>query len=215
MKTAGLVSAFVMAGVAVAGCANTGLKTEEKTTKVEMSPMAEPPVDTVGTVHIWKNGDGETVRVEVVDANSERIVSERSNGCRYSRMRKYYTEFAPTIRWENCSSSSGSRKINGRSGDQVWPLKVGKTWSYDAQGSSDGNIWQSDRRCEVTKTAKIKTVSGTHDTFKVVCNSKWATQTWYISPKLGETVKFIRERKRGSVTNIEFELLRVESPASL
>lgn len=203
-----------MAALALAGCQTTGApSTKEMQVSQELAPMPEPEAPRLGEVAIQQEGDGEEIRVEVTEITEDEVAFKDSTGCRWRRSRQYDLRFAPTVEWEGCSGSTGTRGIEGRSGDPVWPLEVGKSWSYSATGYTDSS-WTSDTRCEVTGTARIETVGGQHDTYKVVCQSKWAKRTRYISPELGHTVRFEREALAGSATNREWELVRVEAPAS-
>ena len=70
---------------------------------------------------------------------------------------------------------------------------------YEVSGtSSDGQSWSGVRRCRVQDEVRLKTVSGEHDTYKVVCYDPWTIRIWHVSPKLGESVHQIRYRKRSN-----------------
>lgn len=213
MRYAQRIGYAAVAAMVLSAC-QTGPTTQEMKTALELEPMEKPPSPELGEVIVSQNGEGEKYRTKVVSVTDDLITLENSEGCRYSYAREYIWQFAPTVRWENCSGSTGQRNIESRSGDKVWPLELGKSWEFEASGYTSGNRWNSDRRCEVEGTARIETVTGKHDTYKVVCRGKWATRTYYVSPDVGRTVRFQRERLRGSITNRESEFIRVERPKS-
>lgn len=140
------------------------------------------------------------------------VTREANTGCTWARDLSYGRFFSPTKSWEGCGGSTGYREFSGMSGDDIWPLEVGKAWSYAATGFSNGNGWDSGTGCEVTGTARVTVPAGSYDTYRVLCNSKWTKQTFYVSPEEGHPVKFSQERndRRSSAAEYTWEYVRSE-----
>jgi poly(3-hydroxybutyrate) depolymerase len=206
--------AVLAACLAVAACQTTKAPQSVKETAVgvELPPMQEGEVPAVGYTAITQRPDGTQGKYEVVNVSDKTITWRNSEGCEWSQSREYARPFAPVVEWRNCDGSSGRATIEGRSGDPAWPLVVGKKWQYQATGYT-GSGWDAGQECEVVGTVRITTVSGTHDTYKVVCTSKWARYTRYFSPALDAMVRYQRERLAGAATDDESELVRIEKPA--
>lgn len=199
--------------LAVAACQTTPTPvTIETDVSAKLPPMEEPAEPMVGYTAVMRVADGSEIRIELVEVSEKTLAWRDSKGCEWSRSREYDWRFAPSIEWRNCRGSTGTRTIKGRTGDPVWPLEVGKRWRYQATGYTQ-NAWNADEGCEVAGTARIETVSGTHDTYKVVCTSQWARTTRYFSPELGDMVRYQREHLAGRASNAEGELIRIEKPA--
>ncbi len=123
------------------------------------------------------------------------------NGCVTTSLK---TGFSPGLKWSNCSGADGTQEVKLVSGTP-YPLKIGNAWSYSLSGQNDNNnSWDGMRDCEVTSAVRIKTVSGEHNTLKVVCIEPWSTRTWYISPALKRSVRYVRNHSRRGVTEWEF-----------
>ena len=179
---------------------------------VKLPPMSEPALESAGYATIVQVDGSKPGRHELVKVTPTRLVWQDANGCEWERSREYDRHFAPSVEWRNCNGSSGTLTIHGRSGDPEWPLELGKKWKYRATGHTQSG-WSADEACEVVGTARIETVSGTHETYKVVCSSKWSRITRYYSPDLGVQVRYQRERLAGAVTDVEVEWVRRETAA--
>ena len=120
----------------------------------------------------------------------------RTDGCQWTRATR---GFAPAVAWDNCPSS-GKASVELASG-VIWPLKVGNKFKYKIKGVSSffGSTWHGKRDCEVTKSVRIKTVSGIHDTFKVECQERWGTRTWWLSPDVGTAVAYQQKTSRNGL----------------
>lgn len=207
-----VTGSILLVALALAACQTTAPAITGTAVDGKLPPMEEPDVPAVGTVTIIQRADGTQGRYEVAGVAEETITQRDSEGCEWTQSRAYARPFAPIVEWRNCDGSSGTTTIEGRSGDPEWPLVVGKRWRYRATGHT-GSDWNAGQDCEVAGTVRITTVSGIQDTYKVVCTSKWARYTRYLSPALGAMVRYQREGLAGPVTDDESELVRVERPA--
>lgn len=207
------ICAILAACLVVAACQTTKAPTTaEAAAGLTLPPMEEAPERAVGYRVVVKRGDGTESWYELVGLTDKTRTWRNAEGCEWSQSRAYARPFAPAVAWRNCNGSSGTATIESHSGDPEWPLVVGKRWRYEATGYT-GSGWDAGQECEVAGTVRITTVSGTHDTYKVVCTSKWAKYTRYFSPALGAQVRYQRERLAGAATDDESELIRIEKPA--
>jgi hypothetical protein len=154
-----------------------------KKSKAELAPMSEPAP--------WKQGytrvllvNGKTEAMTLISRTPDSLTF-RQGGCEYTRREQ--TLFAPTTSWRDCSSPDGTRTYQTK-GD-VWPLVVGKTWSYEGKGEN---------------------VNGEYDTYKVTCTSSPWTRTWYLSPELKTTVYYTRTHERDKKRFRRVQLIREE-----
>lgn len=131
---------------------------------------------------------------EVIAKKNGLVTFKASYGCVWRKR----DLFSPPVEWRNCDGYSGTQKILATKASP-WPLKAGRSFSYTIKGSDDhGNSWRTVQRCRVVGRFAVTTLSGPHDTYKVVCTDDWLHQVWYWSPALGEWVKYIRNhRERG------------------
>jgi hypothetical protein len=110
--------------------------------------------------------------------------------------------FAPSFQWQDCGGTSGTSDYSTTG--NIWPLQVGNTESYEITGRSERSSWQGTRRCEVTGTALITLKGLEFPTYEVVCKDPGLIQTWYISPEVGEAIRFKKvHRQRGVLEDIE------------
>ena len=70
--------------------------------------------------------------------------------------------------------------------------------------------WSSKRSCEVVGAVKVKIVSGTYDTFKVICKERWGTRTWWLSPEVGTAVAYEQKTRRNGL--IRQEMTKIVKP---
>ena len=199
-----------IAAAGLAGCVTTG-EPEKVAAEVKLAPMPKPVVAVGDTWHALK--DGKEFKREIVAVNGDMMSARESDGCEFTAMA---WGFAPGATWSNCKPfTDGTQKITAAKGE-IWPLAVGKTFSYDVTGSnSAGNTWSGTRKCSVPETARITTVSGQYDAFKVVCEDPWTRRTWYVAPAAETTVHFTRYRKRQNETTVlEFIKREKGSPTS-
>lgn len=198
---------FVAAGLGLMSCQTTQPETSQPVTR--LAPMQKPsPTPEGAVIHGIRNGNPSATKVVKSDDN---IMVYDRGGC-ISTIDHTRGYFAPEVRWENCNGSSGRVMFHGKSGN-IWPLQVGKSEEYSATASSRGT-WNATRTCEVERQVRITTHTGAHDTFEVVCRSKWATRTYYMSPKLGRFVKYTRRKSNlnSNFSRIDWELTRVDLP---
>ncbi len=132
---------------------------------------------------------------------------ERSDGCSWTRTSR---GFAPATVWSNCPSS-GKSTVTVTS-DSLWPLDIGNKITYQMKGNSSliARAWSSKRSCEVVGAVKVKIVSGTYDTFKVICKERWGTRTWWLSPEVGTAVAYEQKTRRNGL--IRQEMTKIVKP---
>lgn len=198
-----------IAGAAIAvtlsACKSTGISDEAEWTTT-LVPMGKPVVQAGDTAYWLRDGSKEVTN-SVVAVNGDMTTGKTSDGCHYTEIT---WGFSPSVEWSGCSPfANGQQEISSIEGS-IWPLEVGKTVSYKFSGSNTaGETWNSTRRCEVESAVRITTMSGEHDTYKVVCKDSWTDRIWYVSPLLGWTVYFERFR-RSEAERMKQELITVE-----
>ncbi len=178
---------------------------EEKVSK-ELAPMPKPEYRVGLKMHFVKDGE-KTTFYAVTAKDAGTISLENHRGCSWT---KSDSVFAPSTKWNNCKAANATQKVEVK-GSDIWPLKVGNKVQYKFKGSDDsGQTWSSVRKCKVKKQVRIKTVSGEHDTYKVVCVDKWNTHTYWMSPELKAFVRY--EKKHISRGTKVWETTKVEWP---
>jgi hypothetical protein len=191
---------IVAVAAGLAGCAAASIPS---TPVASMPPMNEP-VRKVGYQEHGRLNGKEVVSTLVSETPTERYWS-RNDGCS-SRLLK--SGFAPSLAWAGCPGSADGTQTAILKGD-VWPLSLGKKWSYAFKGAdANGNQWTGDRSCAV-EGARIRTALGELDTFQVTCRDPWSTYSYFVSPQHGTTVYFERLRRRDGDRQV-FELTRAE-----
>ena len=169
-------------------------------TGIQMDEVQEHAGWKAGTV--WKGlKDGSPHQMTHVSVTGTSETIRESDGCMWTRPKSFY---APSTEWTNCTSRDGKATVELKR--PIFPFHVGKTWAFNV----DAGRWRTSRECTVLDTARVRTVSGEHDTFKIVCKDRWNTRTRYYAPKLGTMVYYERHhRKRGQRT--KYELIKIES----
>jgi len=166
---------------------------------IAMPPAQRPEPRAPGSV--WKAlKNGEPYVVTTVEGTGESERLEDSEGCTWTRPKSFY---APSTSWENCGGNAGEATVslNG----EIFPLQVGGKWSWDV----DAGRWRTERSCEVEGTARVKTASGEHETFRIVCVDRWNTRTRYYSPDLGTSVH-LHVHRRAKAEHVRYEFLAFE-----
>lgn len=173
-----------------------------------LKPMAEPAPLPAGVTSVGVTQHGVAKR-KVVSIDGSVITYKDADGCTVveDRKRGY---FAPEVSGTNCGIPPYRIDVHSKEGN-IWPLAVGKTESYSATFRAKEDF-SSSRACKVTKEVRIKTHTGLHDTFKVVCAGKWTVYTYYMSPKLGGLVKLVRAKgnKHSLTKPLTWEFTRLE-----
>ena len=183
--------AAVAVSIIVSGCQTTSV--QQVAVKADLPP-ALPPVYEVGKRTVWRMKDGSEITYEVTGIEDTTITGRGSDGCIYSFIKD---GFGPSLRWENCSGSTGTQRPS-RSGN-MYPLQVGNTesWKYTGKNTK-GDSWSGMRECEVKGTAHVTVPAGSFDTYHVVCEEKGSRREWHYSPTLRRTVTSIRTPIAGS-----------------
>jgi hypothetical protein len=167
---------------------------ETQPASATLAPMPKPPDPKAGDIVVGER-NGERTTIEVVSLDGSVMTATDSRGCTYKRDLQY-SMFSPAIAWNaNCSSSAGQVEIHSMKGE-IWPLQVGKTWSYDADGQTSSQ-WTSDMTCSVKDTAFISVPAGSFDTYHVACSTKWYTKDFYVAPE-AEIAVLVQQRPRGN-----------------
>lgn len=207
MKASTLLLCALVA-LATAACGTTG-HDNEMPVSAALGPMPKPRMNVGDKWYaLMTNKLVKDKEVVVTNDSLERgvVKQSRSDGCRWTTL---VWGFAPPSRWSGCNGSSGRRKITNVRGE-IWPLRIGKKISYSfTANNQSGNNWKGTQTCRVASQVRIPTASGTHDTFKVVCEDPWTTRIWYVSPKLETTIYYVRHRRDKDVTTT-FEMVRFE-----
>ena len=195
-----------MALVALMGCQTTQTATEkEEPVQTALEPMPKPPGMQVGDAIIWLVDGYRERRNEVTSRDDRQMTITTSGGCVFSIPT---TGFGPDYFYRNCGGYTATQEVEPPS-ESPFPLSVGKSWSYGYSGIWEGEPWRDTRRCTVAGTARVTVPLGDFDTFKVVCNDRWINRTWYVSPEVGQAVKYKRFHKRRKTKRL-LEMIRME-----
>ncbi len=199
------LSLFLLA----AGLADTPRAWAFKEKKVSKTlPSMPKPTYNVG--YKWHYiEDGKKEGVWVVTATGNGTISWRGGDCTWTVPDR---GFAPSRKWDHCGNPSGTQKARFKGGN-IWPLRVGNKFSYSFKGRrtrGGGKSWSGVRECKVKKQVRIETVSGEYDTYKVVCEDRWNTHTWWLSPELKAVVRYRRERL--NKPDHTWEMTKIEWP---
>ncbi len=196
-----LASAVILLGVPKAKAF------EELDVKITLPPMEKLDDRPVGYKWVAQQ-DGEPFVRTLISRKGDVETRKTSDGCQYSRFRG----FAPSLKWSGCASTDGEQETKKPKG-KIWPLAVGNTFKYEYSGFNDnGYSWVGTRKCTVKAQVRVKTGTGEHDTFKVVCTDEWSTRTRYLSPKLKVSVLYVKDHTRRGNTTVE--MVRQEFPGS-
>ena len=182
---------------ALASCATI----KELDVATPLAPMPQPEIQPGYAEVTLFNGKEMTSTLVGQDATTRSW--SRSDGCSAVTPR---SGFGPAYRWADCNGSTGtaSVKLEG----EIWPLVVGRNWSYAYSGvNARGAAWSGRRTCTVKNTVRIPTPAGEEDTFKIACSDHDATHTYYVSPARKATVRYEQSRRDG--WRVTSELIRV------
>ncbi|EKV30374.1 hypothetical protein C882_4333 [Caenispirillum salinarum AK4] len=204
-----LIAAGLTLGLLTA-CNTTGV--EEQPVAATEVPAAEYTAPVEGhTVSRTRGSVEDAVVVTVTEVTPETFAWRVDNSC-HGRSLTDAAYFAPNLEWNDCGDgawASGTGEITGSSGS-LWPLSVGKTASWDyVHTNSRGDADRNTRRCEVEDTARVTVPAGTFDTFKVVCNDRWRTRTFYYAPEVNNVVREVHWHKRRNAVVRDQQLVKV------
>lgn len=170
----------------VAACAQ--VETEPSTQELEPAAKVSHPVGTTVVVEDM----GEQITWQKTASTDQGGVWEGSNGCTYTKTNN--NTFAPSVKFEGCSGSTGTQTIQSKSG-ALFPLEVGNTASWSITGKGGGNTWETTNRCEVVETVNLNVPAGNYNAFRVVCRDSWNTRTYFYAPDVSTNVAFVRMHK--------------------
>lgn len=196
--------AIVIGTAMMTGCQTNGVK--EMAASGPLSAISRPDRP-VGFQSIGLQNGSEEIINKLVAKTAKTESWKQSTGCSWTQPT---TGFAPSTRWRGCSGHDGTQSVTLLKG-KPFPLKIGSKWTYRIDGENvNVNMWDETRECEVEKAVRIGTRLGEFDTFKIVCDEPWSTRTWYFSPKLGRTLRYIKDHNRRGVT--DWELTKTVRP---
>lgn len=186
-------------GAFLSGCAmDVGINRDAE---IDLAPMPRPAMsERVTERHFLDKGFPVTTRILERDETSltRTVTAGYPKGCTWTDD----GWFAPSFQWEDCGGTSGTSEYSTTG--NIWPLQVGASESYEITGRSERSSWEGTRRCEVTGTALITLNGNEFPTYEVVCKDPGLIQTWYISPDVGEAIRFKKvHRQRGVLEDIE------------
>lgn len=172
-----------------------------------LAPMAGPDSRAIGWEWHFIDENGNPGFMQKISGDDSVASYERTDGCSWTRST---SGFAPATSWSNCPSSGQSSVTVLH--DNLWPLAVGNRIDYRINGKSSliARTWSSKRSCEVVAAVKIKIVSGIYDTFKVICQERWGTRTWWLAPSVGTAVAYQQNTRRGG--NVRQEMIKIVQP---
>ena len=186
----------------LAGGVTAGIK---EAAAAELPPMPQPVRDVGFKWMGLKNGEDFTITLLAKTADTESW--KTSDGCWWTRPTT--SSFAPALTWSGCDFDDGRQTV--RLEGEEWPLQVGKKWSYAMSGDNDaGYSWNEKHRCKVKRIERIKTRLGEYDTYKVVCSDRLRTRTWYVSPSLQTSVRYINNSYQWGRS--VYDLIKVVKP---
>ena len=181
-----LIATF--AALAITGCNTPSIK-EEKI-GVQIPAMTQPEYNVGYERALTRNGD--PYKSQIIKAENGQLHWQADDGCNWISD----GFFMPSLQWNDCSSVIDGKQTVTASGG-AWPLKVGQRWSYEFKGTNaNGNHWQGKRECVADSATRITVADVAHDTIKVICDDQFSNRTFYISPTIGDFVRYERRRKR-------------------
>ena len=173
----------------------------------DLPPMPGPDARKIGWEWHFIDQDGKPGHMRKVAGDDSIASYQRTDGCSWTRSTQ---GFAPATNWAKCPST-GTSNVEVLS-DSLWPLEVGNSIAYRIQGTSSliGRAWSSRRTCKVSRTVKIEIVSGVYDTYKVECEERWGSRTWWLAPSVGTAVAYQQRARRTGL--IRQEMVKIVHP---
>lgn len=185
---------FLLPALLVAGC--TGSAGIDREAPLKLAPMPRPDLSTrVTERHFLDKGRPVTTRI----LKRQGGLMERAVTAGYPKGCTWTDDgwFSPSIEWSGCGGSPGTQVFT-KTGD-IWPLEVGNTESYEVTRRIESSQRTYTHRCEVTGTAMVTLKDERFPTYEVVCSGNQLTQTWYISPDVGEAIRFTKVHSRDGI----------------
>ena len=178
--------------------------------KVELPPGVRRTFK-VGDKSVWKQGGKETAFKTAKLDGSIAEIHVSPTGCRAV---VDLSSYLPVLSWRDCSGSTGSHKMEKRSGG-LFPLAVGNTESWQFTGRNEkGNTWSGMRSCKVAGTANVTVPAGNFDTYHVICRERSARYDYWFAPEIGSNVISSKAPLPGKKSSrYHRELIRLEPAA--
>src|SRR5207245_2347058 len=111
----------------------------------QLAPMPQPDFKVGSKETGLVNGREVTTTLVSEDANARSW--SRTDGCTATTPK---VGFGPALKWNNCYGTSGTATVTLQG--EVWPLTVGKMWSYNYGGFDGQYNFNGTRSCEVKGT---------------------------------------------------------------
>ena len=194
MKFILVVTLIISFASGYGGHSHLAMAADTKPVSATLAPMPKPRL-LVGTTKKWRSSRGSEYTEKIVGVDESTSSFATTLGCNYKKIP--YDFMAQYLEWTNC----GRRRSNGRGSiemveGKIWPLKVGNTWTYNHEGSTDsGRSWSGQRSCEVTDQVRVSVPAGSFDTYRVDCESEYVKREYYISPVAKMNVLYKWEHK--------------------
>lgn len=180
--------------------------------KTDLATGPAPALPEVGSKLVSMQNGEEVIRTYTAkDENT--LSAELSGGCKFTDpiFPNSLIELTPSLNWENCGGGTGKGKATVKAKGELFPLAKGNKIVFDVQGeSSNGDKWKNQRSCKVKGKYRVNTLSGDHDTWKIVCKHKRFKQTIYYSPELGQSVVFDKKHYTNRKGSYIREYIRTE-----
>ncbi len=147
-----------------------------------------------GSTFVYSDGSVETV----VRLDGERVRWRTNRGTIFTAYRNFVLPWATWV-----SSGEQGQSATMAEPDVLWPLKPGKTASFQVRKTVRFGIRPDNMKedleqwdCRVENPERISVVAGTFDTLKVACQrtttldpSPRLTRVWYYAPRIGHYVR--------------------------
>ena len=155
--------------------------------KGELS-AGQPRSYQVGDKWVWQNEGNDRQFTHEIVAIDGPLATIRSGRCTFSTRLDGYS---PTLAYENCPWGPWGKVQAERSGE-IFPLRIGKTESWEYAGGTGQRTWSGVRDCEVKGTTHLTVPAGSFDAYHVLCIERWWRIQIFFAPELGTNVAFIR-----------------------
>ena len=179
---------------------------------------APPPNLIVGQTKIWCEGEN---NAETCDQHKVTIADLAADGCvTTSDEEDQYTHclhkgpYFIATRWDGSSYGKGERIWSLEEG-ALWPLEVGRHYSFDESGTNDqGEDWSRHGELKVTGIEKVTVPAGTFDSYRI--EIFLGSDRYYeinYAPELGSNV-FYHRRSHSRGDGKPYYLMEIIPPTS-
>ena len=185
----------------------------EELGEVSLKPMEKPlPLPIVTGTKLYWLKDGKEYIIYYESADSKITRTRGSDGCSWTQMNGM---FAPSLEYYDCHQERSVTVEIIRTTGSPWPLSEETEFGYEFAGEYDDGFnpqWQSTRYCKVDKQVRVRVPAGEFDTYRLACEDKWNTITYWIAPQLRHRVAFHHRYKWFLSRSYMLELVKVVNP---